>query len=188
MEQESDLAKRRAAYQALLRDVGKQLSTLNTDSIEFSENVPEDDRGKTGIKLLEHLQNKGRFSLWRTEPLRDVLRSCDRCDLANGLVKDYQLCFPDTGIHKGAGLMWMCVIFSLSQILLCPAIVHPASCPRQAKVPFSPPDTGHKMILKHLVQQPRVASHLSHLHPLSHLNIVVMTSHCHRGKKIGGQI
>ena len=105
MEQESDLTKRRVAYLALLRDVGKQLCKLNTDSIEFSENVSEDDRGKGGIKLLEHLQNKGRFSPWKTEPLRGVLRSCDRCDLANGLVKDYQLRFPDTGIHEGVGLM-----------------------------------------------------------------------------------
>ena len=110
MEQESDLTKRRAGYQTLLRDVGKQLSKPDTDSIEFSEKVPEDDRGKGGIKLLEHLQNKGRFSLWRTEPLRDVLRSCDRCDLANGLMKDYQLQFPDTGrytymFQNGAGLM-----------------------------------------------------------------------------------
>ena len=95
MEQEGE---RQAAFRALLRDVGKQLSKPDTDSIEVYENVPEGDREKGGIKLLEYLQKKGRFSLWKTEPFREILRNCDRFDLADGMVKDFQIQFVDRGI------------------------------------------------------------------------------------------
>ena len=94
---ESDLSKRKAAFQVLLRDVGKQLGKHDTDEIEVLEGVPQDKREKGGIKLLEHLQRKGRFSLWKTQPLREILRNCHRYDLADDLVKNYQLQFVDTG-------------------------------------------------------------------------------------------
>ena len=96
MEQEE--RQRQAAFRALIRDVGKQLGKPDRDSIEVYEKVPEGDREKGGIKLLEHLQKNGKFSLWRTGPLREILRNCDRFDLADGPVKEYQLQFTDTGI------------------------------------------------------------------------------------------
>lgn len=115
MEHKSDLAKRTAAFQTLLRDVGEQLGKQNADDIEFFEGIPQDERGKGGIKLLEYLRNRGRFTQWKIEPLREILRKCNRCDLADTLVKKYQLNFVDRGMRVlkvgGAGLTLLCSLY-----------------------------------------------------------------------------
>ena len=92
-----DIKERQASFRELLRNVGKQLGKADTASIEVFENVPDDERDKGGFKLLEYLQKRGRFTLWKTEPLRDILRNCDRHDLANDHVKNYQMKFSDRG-------------------------------------------------------------------------------------------
>ena len=95
-----DVKSRKVAFQALLRDVGQQLGKSDTETIELFEEVPVDERGKGGIRLLEHLQRKGRFSLWKIQPLREVLRECNRCDIADNLVKSHQLQYEDRGWYR----------------------------------------------------------------------------------------
>ena len=95
-----DVKSRKVAFQALLRDVGQQLGKSDTETIELFEEVPVDERGKGGIRLLEHLQRKGSFSLWKIQPLRKILRECNRCDIADNLVKSYQLQYEDRGWYR----------------------------------------------------------------------------------------
>jgi hypothetical protein len=75
---EDEIHRRKAAFETLVREISKKLSKSDMDGIEVSEGV----RGK------EYLQRKGKFSLWRTSRLRQILKECERYDLA---VKHYQL-------------------------------------------------------------------------------------------------
>ena len=86
---------RRKAFNALVQEVGTQLARADVDSLEVSERVPEASREKGGVKLLEQLWKQGKFSLWRTAGLCDILRKCGRCDLAEHVSSVYQSSFPD---------------------------------------------------------------------------------------------
>lgn len=95
MEKDEDFRQRRIAFAVLLKELAMRLSKENIDIIEVSECVPQLYREKGGMKLLEYLQHQGKFSLWRTAKLREILRNCDRHDLANVNVRNYQKRFPD---------------------------------------------------------------------------------------------
>ena len=97
---------RHAAFRDLLRDVGQQLSQTDISTVEFYENVPPQMKGQSGLMLLDALRKNGKFSPWRIQPLREILRSAGRCDLADDTVKRYQLQFEDKGMSgKWEGLI-----------------------------------------------------------------------------------
>lgn len=98
------------AFDELLQELGSQLSKTNLDSLEVLERVPEDMREKGGIKLLEYFRNQGRFSLWRTASLHDILRKCGRYDLAQVVKDRYQTKFPDLKGKKGGGAATKAVV------------------------------------------------------------------------------
>ena len=63
-------------------------------------------KGQSGLMLLDALRKSGKFSPWKTQPLREILRSAGRCDLADDTVKRYQLQFEDKGMSgKWEGLI-----------------------------------------------------------------------------------
>lgn len=101
---------RRNVFDELLQELGSQLSKANLDSLEVLERVPEDMREKGGIKLLEYFRNQGRFSLWRTASLHDILRRCGRYDLAEVVKDRYQTKFPDLKGKKGGGAATKAVV------------------------------------------------------------------------------
>ena len=94
---EEQIQHRKVAFDNMVREVAKKLGKMDMDGIEVAEEVPDNSREKGGSKLLEYLQRQGKFSLWRTSGLRQILRDCERYDLAENEVKNYQLRFPDLG-------------------------------------------------------------------------------------------
>ena len=89
---EDEIHRRKAAFETLVREISKKLSKSDMDGIEVSEGG---SREKGGRKLLEYLQRKGKFSLWRTSRLRQILKECERYDLeVNSWVE----------LQKGVGL------------------------------------------------------------------------------------
>ena len=93
-----EIESRKAAFRHLLRDVGQQLSQSDISTIEVLESVPPQQKGQNGLTLLDALRKSGKFSPWKTQPLREILRNAGRCDLADDTVKTYQLLFEDKGM------------------------------------------------------------------------------------------
>ena len=117
MEEELRYDGRRDAFDDLLQELGSQLSKTNLDSLEVLERVPEDLREKGGIKLLEYFRNQGRFTLWRTASLHDILRKCGRYDLAEVVKDRFQRNYPDlAGRKKRGGAVSMCIYVCLFSV------------------------------------------------------------------------
>ena len=93
-----EIGSRQDAFLDLLKDVGQQLSPENITTIEYLVSVPPQRKGQSGLMLLDALRKSGKFSPWKTQPLREILRRADRCDLADDTVKKYQVQFEDQGM------------------------------------------------------------------------------------------
>ena len=109
---------RRDAFDDLLQELGSQLFKSNLDTLEVLERVPEDLREKGGIKLLEYFRNQGKFSLWRTATLHNILSKCGRYDLAEVVKDNYQSSFPDLAGKKRGGAASVVLLIELCNSML----------------------------------------------------------------------
>ena len=78
------------AYRKMLMQVAKALTPENIKSAAFIYALGG-DHFETGLELFNKLEEKGVFSLDRLEPLEELLRDIDRCDLANNVIKDFRM-------------------------------------------------------------------------------------------------
>lgn len=77
-------------FRITVADAAQRLTADNRERLVFLYQLPPDDKEKSGLSILANLQMRGEFSFENPETLVDVMKACDRPDIAKDVAKDVE--------------------------------------------------------------------------------------------------
>lgn len=75
------------SFRITVADAAQKLSADNRERLVYLYELPPDDKDKSGLSILANLQMRGEISHENPETLVDVLKACDRPDIARDVEK-----------------------------------------------------------------------------------------------------
>lgn len=94
------------AFRVMLNKVADQLDEANVSSIAFIQQIPAHEMpNKKALPALQYLHKRGLFSWESTEQLKKLLQDAGRCDLATGLLQEYETLYYQCSAARAANLL-----------------------------------------------------------------------------------
>ena len=87
------LGEKSVLFRTMLKQVADMMTPEDVESLAYIHSVHNAGKGVavTALSLFRELEAKGVFSADDVEPLEEVLRSINRHDIANTVVKDFKV-------------------------------------------------------------------------------------------------
>ena len=77
------------SYKLLITSVADDLHDEDVSKIVFVQDLPR-SQSWTALHVMQCLEKRGKFSCYKIEPLEELLRDANRCDLVTKYVTEYK--------------------------------------------------------------------------------------------------
>lgn len=98
------------AYKLLITSVADDLHDEDVSKIVFVQDLPQNQSWKA-LDVMQCLEKRGKFSCYEIEPLEQLLKDANRCDLVTKYVTEYKRLYggvaPEGKLRMGRGNMYL---------------------------------------------------------------------------------